>query len=142
MGNMFENSGTALGAALFGLGAVGWAILKVRELLSKDKTLQQADEARRDALEQLKVENQRLSDALKVERERKAPDGRSAADAVLISSMEGELRLVRRDLRRTFDRMEALHPGLVDKLREQRVIETSFGMLAEVDERIEPKAPK
>ncbi len=136
------DSGSMLGAALFGLGAVGWAILKVRALLSRDKTLMEADEARRDALTQRKEENKRLVEALSSERDRKSPGVRSTEDALLIASLEGEQRILRRDLRRMFERMEALEPGLSNRLREQRVIETSFGMLADVEERVEPKAPK
>jgi hypothetical protein len=120
----------AIGAGLMGAVAV---FMHFRSKASSDATDRVEDRSKRDQIERLEAENNRLSERL--EKIHQSP-ARRTEDVILIESLEAEQRLLMRDVKRLLKKMD---PNEVYRLREEGDLESNFAALADVEERIEPR---
>ena len=127
-------------------GIASAAALGLRQKFSKGQTQLVSDKVYREQLkaaqEQLKASHAREERLAKQLSQSQIGAAQRPEDAIMIASLRAENQLLLRDLENMFDRMEVVQPGLLDKLRKARVIVTNFGMLGDVEERIEPREPR
>ncbi len=124
---------SGIGGWLAAGGIAGAAALTLRKRFAKDTTDIVSERIDRSRAERDAQIIDRLTTQLEQAREKGI---QRADDAIKIASLESELSILMRDLQRLLKRMP---PDVRDQMRESGALESSFALLADVDQRIEPK---
>ena len=125
---------SGIGGWLAAGGLAGATALGLRKKFAKDTTDIVGERIDRSRAERDAQTIDRLTAQLEQAREKGI---QRTDDALKIASLESELTILMRDLQRLLKRMPE---DVRTQMRQSGALESSFALLADVDQRIEPKA--